>query len=181
FCFGNVMLLSFPAYFGLSEQDRNYGDAFGLISILFCIPSVFYAGKDYFFDAWRNLKNKELSLDFPLALGIAVFFIRTVYEWVFSTGIGFADSLTGLVFFLLIGKFVQSKTYHHLSFERDYRSFFPVAVDVMDEDGTTKPVALERIKEGDRISVKNQEIIPADAILLKGNALIDFSFVTGES
>jgi Cu+-exporting ATPase len=181
FCFGNVMLLSFPAYFGLSEQDRNYGDAFGLISIIFCIPSVFYAGKDYFFDAWRNLKNKELSLDFPLALGIAVFFIRTVYEWVFSTGIGFADSLTGLVFFLLIGKFVQSKTYHHLSFERDYRSFFPVAVQVIQDNNDEIAVPLEKLKEGDRIVIRNQEIIPADAILLKGEALMDFSFVTGES
>jgi Cu+-exporting ATPase len=181
FCFGNVMLLSFPAYFGIAASEKHFGEFFSLLSLLFCIPAVFYSGLDYFKRAFYSLKQGVLNIDFPLALGIAVLLIRTLADYSFGLGEGFADTLTGLVFFLLIGKFVQQKTYHHLSFERDYRSFFPVAVDVIDENGETKPVALESIKEGDRISVKNQEIIPADAILLNGNGLIDFSFVTGES
>ncbi|HET8829852.1 MAG TPA: heavy metal translocating P-type ATPase metal-binding domain-containing protein, partial [Pelobium sp.] len=181
FCFGNVMILSFPAYFGISTPDKHFGEFFSVLNLLFCIPVVFYSGLDYFKRAYYSLKQGVLNIDFPLALGIAVLFLRSLGDYSFGAGEGFADTLTGLVFFLLIGKFVQQKTYHHLSFERDYRSFFPVAVDVMGENGTTKPVALERIKEGNRISVKNQEIIPADAILLNGNALIDFSFVTGES
>lgn len=181
FCFGNVMLLSFPAYFGLSVGDAHFGQFFSLLSLLFCIPAVAYSGIDYFKRALYSLQQGVLNIDFPLALGIAVLFLRTLAEYSLSLGEGFADSLTGLIFFLLIGKFVQQKTYHHLSFERDYRSFFPVAVDVITEDGKIAPVALEHIKEGDRILVKNLEIIPADAMLLKGNALIDFSFVTGES
>nr|WP_294894146.1 heavy metal translocating P-type ATPase metal-binding domain-containing protein [uncultured Pedobacter sp.] len=181
FCFGNVMLLSFPSYFGITNSEKHFGEFFSLLNLLFCIPSVFYAGSDYFKRAFYSLKQGVLNIDFPLALGIGVLLIRTVTDYTFSLGEGFADTLTGLVFFLLIGKFVQQKTYHHLSFERDYRSFFPVAVDVINEIGETIPVALENIKAGDRISVKNQEIIPADAILLSGNALVDFSFVTGES
>lgn len=181
FCFGNVMLLSFPAYFGLPASDKHFGGFFSLLSLLFCIPAVFFSGLDYFKRAFYSLKQGVLNIDFPLALGIAVLFLRSIADYAFNAGEGFADSLTGLVFFLLIGKLVQQKTYHHLSFERDYRSFFPVAVDVIYASGKTQPVALENIKEGDRISVKNQEIIPADAILLNGNALIDFSFVTGES
>ncbi|QEK51256.1 HAD-IC family P-type ATPase [Pedobacter aquae] len=181
FCFGNVMLLSFPAYFGLSETEAKFGEFFSLLNILFCIPAFFYSGKDYFVNAWQNLKVGVLNIDFPLALGIFVLFVRTIVEYVFHTGHGFADTLTGLVFFLLIGRFMQQKTYYHLSFERDYRSFFPVAVQVLNEDGSEKSVALEKLAQGDRILIKNQEIIPADAILLKGDALIDFSFVTGES
>ncbi|MFC5283919.1 heavy metal translocating P-type ATPase [Pedobacter alpinus] len=181
FCFGNVMLFSFPAYFGISVGDAHYGRFFSLLGLLFCIPAAAYAGIDYFKRAFYSLKQGVLNIDFPLALGIAVLFLRTLSDYVFDLGEGFADSLTGLVFFLLIGKFVQQKTYHHLSFERDYRSFFPVAVDVIAEDGKISPIALEHIKEGDRIVVKNQEIIPADAMLLNGNALIDFSFVTGEA
>ncbi|MBU1372480.1 MAG: heavy metal translocating P-type ATPase metal-binding domain-containing protein [Bacteroidetes bacterium] len=181
FCFGNAMLLSFPAYFGLSLQERDFGRFFSLLSLLFCIPSVFYSGSDYFKQAYKSLKKGVLNIDFPLALGISVLFLRTIFDYAFYLGDGFADSLTGLIFFLLIGKFVQQKTYHHISFERDYRSFFPVAVDMIQTDGITKPVALEQLKEGDRILVKNEEIIPADAILLRGNALIDFSFVTGEA
>ena len=181
FCFGNVMLLSFPAYFGLSAAEKSYGDFFSLLIIFFCLPVIFYAGVDYFKQSYINLKKGILTIDFPLALAIAVLFLRTLSAYIFDLGEGFGDSLTGLVFFLLTGKLVQQKTYHHLSFERNYRSFFPVSVQTLDEKGNEKPLALDKIKCGDRILVKNQEIIPADAILLKGDALIDFSFVTGEA
>lgn len=180
FCFGNVMLLSFPEYFGLSAFEQTFQHFFGWLNVLFGIPVVFYSGWGYFVSAWQNLRNKVLNIDFPLALGIAVLFLRTVAEVYSHAGAGFADTLCGLVFFLLIGKFVQQKTYHHISFERDYRSFFPVAVQVVKE-GVEIPIPLSQLQVGHRMVIRNSEIIPADAILLKGEALVDFSFVTGES
>ncbi|MDP9080244.1 MAG: heavy metal translocating P-type ATPase metal-binding domain-containing protein [Bacteroidota bacterium] len=180
FCFGNVMLLSFPEYFGMAAAERSFKYFFGLLNILFILPVVFYSGSGYFISAWQNLRNKVLNIDFPLALGIAVLFIRSVAEIITRSGAGFADTLCGLVFFLLIGKFVQKKTYHHISFERDYRSFFPVAVQII-EDSTERPVPLSQLQTGHRIVIRHNEIIPADAILLKGEALVDFSFVTGEA
>ena len=180
FCFGNVMLLSFPEYFGLSVYEQTFKHFFGWINILFALPVVFYSGRDYFVSAWQNLRNKVLNIDFPLALGIAVLFGRTVIEVITETGSGFTDTLCGLVFFLLVGKFVQKKTYHHISFERDYRSFFPVAVQVV-EDDIERPVPLSQLTTGQRMVIRYNEIIPADAILLKGEALVDFSFVTGEA
>ena len=180
FCLGNVMLLSFPEYFGLAEFEQQFKSFFGWLNLLFALPVVFYSGRDYFISAWKNLRNKVLNLDFPLALGIAVMFIRSFYEIVSGTGAGFVDTLCGLVFFLLIGKWVQQRTYHHLSFERDYRSYFPVAVTLI-IDGMEKPVPMDELKVGDRILIRNNEVIPADTILMKGDALIDFSFVTGES
>ena len=180
FCFGNVMLISFPEYFGISVNDMGFKHFFGWLNILFSLPVVFYSGRGYFVSAWQNLRNKVLNIDFPLALGIAVLFGRTVMEITTRSGAGFADTLCGLVFFLLVGKFVQKKTYHHISFERDYRSFFPVAVQVI-ENGVEKPVPLSQLRIGQRINIRHNEIIPADAILLKGDALVDFSFVTGES
>jgi P-type Cu+ transporter len=180
FCFGNVMLLSFPEYFGLSIFEESFKQFFGWLNILFSLPIVLYSGRGYFVSAWQNLRNRVLNIDFPLALGIAVLFIRTVAEVLTHTGAGFADTLCGLVFFLLVGKFVQKKTYHHLSFERDYRSFFPVAVNVI-ENAREKPIPLAQLNIGHRIVIRNNEIIPADAILLKGDGLVDFSFVTGEA
>jgi len=180
FCFGNVMLLSFPDYFGLSQLESGYSRFFGLLNLAFCVPAVFYGGKDYFFSAWNHLRAGRLNLDFPLALGIAVMFIRTAYEVLLQTGAGFADTLCGLVFFLLVGRWMQQRTFHHISFERDYRSYFPVAVTRIEGQGE-RPVPLAELKQGDRIRVRCQEIIPADAILLKGEGEIDFSFVTGES
>ncbi|WP_316789053.1 heavy metal translocating P-type ATPase [Pedobacter frigoris] len=180
FCFGNVMLLSFPDYFGLSRMENEFRTFFGWLNIAFCIPVTFYSGRDYFISAYTNLKNKVLNLDFPLALGITVMFMRTLAEIITGTGAGFADTLCGLIFFLLIGKWMQQRTYHHLSFERDYRSYFPVAVTII-KNGETSSLPLGELKQGHRILIRSNEIIPADAILLKGEAEIDFSFVTGES
>lgn len=180
FCFGNVMLLSFPDYFGIGDLEREFSTFFGWLNLAFSLPIVFYSGRDYFTSAWTNLRNGILNLDFPLALGIAVMFIRSIYEITTGTGMGFVDTLCGLVFFLLIGKWMQHHTYHHLSFERDYRSYFPVAVTQL-KDGKEKPLPLNELELGHRILIRSNEIIPADAILLKGEAEIDFSFVTGES
>ncbi|MBS1520265.1 MAG: heavy metal translocating P-type ATPase metal-binding domain-containing protein [Bacteroidetes bacterium] len=180
FCFGNVMLLSFPEYLGISVYEQSFRQFFGWLNLAFCLPVLLYSSTGYFKSAWTNLKNKVLNIDFPLALGIAVLFVRTAVEILTHTGAGFADTMCGLVFFLLVGKFVQCKTYYHLSFERDYRSFFPVAVQVI-EGETERPVPLSNIQVGQRILIRNNEIIPADAILLKGDARVDFSFVTGES
>ncbi len=180
FCFGNVMLLSFPEYLGISAFEQSFRSFFGLVNVILCLPVVFYSGRGYFTSAWQNLRNKVLNIDFPLALGIAVLFIRSVVEVFTRSGAGFADTLCGLVFFLLIGKFVQKKTYHHISFERDYRSFFPVAVQIIENDAE-KPIPLSQLHVNHRMVIRHNEIIPADAILLKGTALVDFSFVTGES
>jgi Cu+-exporting ATPase len=180
FCFGNTMLLSFPEYFGLSSFEQEFKYFFGLLNLAFSVPVVFYCGRDYFISAYISLKKRILNLDFPLALGIAVMFVRSIAEVLTKTGAGFVDTLCGLVFFLLIGKWMQQHTYHHLSFERDYRSYFPVAVTTIN-NGIEKPLPLNQLKKGDRILIRNEEIIPADAILLKGSATLDFSFVTGES
>ncbi|WKK59225.1 heavy metal translocating P-type ATPase metal-binding domain-containing protein [Sphingobacterium sp. BN32] len=180
FCFGNSMMISFPEYFGMAEFERQYTNFFGYMNLAFGLPVLLFSASDYFKSAWYSLKQKRLNLDVPLALGIFVLFFRSAFEIISQTGAGFMDTLCSLVFFILIGKWVQQRTYYHISFERDYRSYFPVAVTVI-ENEINKPTQIADLKVGDRIMVRNNEIIPADAILLKGNAAVDFSFVTGES
>lgn len=180
FCFGNSMMISFPEYFGIGTFEKDYAQLFGWINLMFALPVMFYSGSDYFVSSLNSLKQRRLNLDVPLALGILVLFVRSAWEILNGTGAGFSDTLCGLIFFLLVGRWVQQKTYHHLSFERDYRSYFPVAVTKIDE-GQEKTVALADLQVGDRILIRNNEIVPADALLLKGQACIDFSFVTGES
>lgn len=180
FCFGNVMMLSFPEYLGISKYENKYAAFFGYINLAIAFPAMLYSGRDYFISAWKSLRQKQLNLDVPLALGIFVLFLRSAIEILTETGAGFSDTLCGLIFFLLIGKWIQERTFYHLSFERDYRSYFPVAVTKI-TGIEEKPTQISDLEVGDRIMIRNNEIIPADAILLKGDASIDFSFVTGES
>ena len=181
FCFGNIMLISFPEYFGLDTFTKgSFSKLFGYINLILSLPVFFFSAQDYFKTAWGGIKNKIISIDVPLALGILVMFTRSAYEVISGQGIGWFDTHGGLVFFLLIGKWFQQKTFDTLSFERDYKSYFPVAVTVIkDDDEITVPVTALAI--GDRIKIRNNELIPADAILLNGDADVDFSFVTGES
>ncbi|MBS3739350.1 MAG: heavy metal translocating P-type ATPase metal-binding domain-containing protein, partial [Psychroflexus sp.] len=105
FAFGNVMFLSFPEYFEVSEFWLDqYKPVFRWLMFAFSLPVVFYAAQDYFKSAFSILKTKQLNIDIPIALGIATLFIRSTVEISFSLGSGFFDSLTGLVFFLLLGK-----------------------------------------------------------------------------
>ncbi len=147
----------------------------------FSLPVVFYSGRDYFISAYKGLRSQLLNIDVPIALGIFTLFVRSTVDIAFDYGSGFFDSLTGLVFFLLLGKFFQQKTYSFLSFERDYKSYFPIAVTRMTLEGKEESVQVNDIKRGDRLLIRNEELIPVDGILITGNAHIDYSFVTGES
>jgi Cu+-exporting ATPase len=182
FAFGNVMFLSFPEYF---EVDgfwiEEYKNIFRWLMFFFSLPVVFYAGKDYFISAYKGLRSKILNIDVPIALGITVLFLRSSVEIIFDLGTGFFDSLTGLVFFLLLGKFFQQKTYNFLSFERDYKSYFPIAVTRIVSNNKEENVPIYDVEKGDKLLIRNQELIPVDGILINGNAKIDYSFVTGEA
>jgi Cu+-exporting ATPase len=181
FCFGNIMLLSFPEYFEADEfWLEKYKHLFRWLMFAMALPVVFYSAKNYFISAYKGLSHKILNIDVPIALGIAVLFIRSTIEIAFDIGTGFFDSLAGLVFFLLLGKFFQQKTYNFLSFERDYKSYFPIAVTKL-ADGIEMNIPVKDIEKGDRLLIRNQELIPVDGILINGNAAIDYSFVTGES
>ena len=178
FSFGNIMLLSLPEYFGLAES--TFREVFGYLNILLILPVVFYSGRDYLKSAWEGVKQRHLNIDVPISLGILTLFSRSVFEILTHTGAGYLDSLAGLIFFLLIGKWFQQATYHQLSFERDYKSYFPIAATVI-KNGIETSVALSQLKIGDQIVLRHDELIPTDGLLLKGTARIDYSFVTGES
>jgi Cu+-exporting ATPase len=181
FCFGNIMLLSFPEYFATDEfWLEKYKHLFRWLMFAMAVPVVFYSAKNYFISAYKGLSHKILNIDVPIALGISVLFVRSSFEIFLNIGSGFFDSLSGLVFFLLLGKFFQQKTYNFLSFERDYKSYFPIAVTKI-ADGIEKNIPVKDIEKGDRLLIRNQELIPVDGILINGNAAIDYSFVTGES
>ncbi|HEX8548595.1 MAG TPA: heavy metal translocating P-type ATPase metal-binding domain-containing protein [Cytophagaceae bacterium] len=181
FCFGNIMMLSLPDY--LSKVDPFQGEIkslFTYLSLLLALPVFFYSASNYFTSAYNATKNKVINIDLPIALGLLAAFLQSTIEILSGKGTGYMDSLTGLVFFLLIGKWYQNKTYEALSFDRDYKSYFPLTATRIENEVSTF-VQLNELRAGDIIQIKNQEIIPADGILIEGDANIDYSFVTGES
>ncbi|MBI3880540.1 MAG: heavy metal translocating P-type ATPase metal-binding domain-containing protein [Verrucomicrobia bacterium] len=181
FAFGNAMLFSIATYLGL---DVFSGPAFqklvGFISLALAVPVVIYSAADYHRSAWVSLRQKLLNIDVPIAAGVIAIFAQSTFEVVSGRGAGYFDSLCGLIFFLLCGKLFQQKTYERLAFDRDYKSFFPLSV-TRKQGRAEESVSLAQLAVGDHLLLRNGELIPADARLVAGPAVIDYSFVTGES
>lgn len=180
FVFGNVMLYSLPEYFNGEPIGDSIGQFLYYLTYVMTIPLVFYSGSDYLISAFKNLRQGIINIDLPIAIGILTLFAVTSVEVLSGNGPGYSDSLSGFLFFLLIGKWYQSKTYQALSFDRNYKSYFPVAVTKITPHGEDS-ILLEEISIDDELLIHSKELIPADSIISKGTALIDYSFVTGES
>ena len=182
FCFANIMMLSFPEYFGLNNiEEKGLRTYFSYINLFLALPVFFYCASDFFISSWKSLRQRILNIDAPIALAIVITFSRSIYEIVSGTGAGYLDSMSGIVFFMLVGRFFQDRTYQTLSFDRDYTSYFPLDVTIINDNEDEQQIPISKLKVGQRIKIHNGEIIPADAILFLGKAHIDYSFVTGES
>jgi len=180
FCFANIMLMSFPEYLGIDSKEKNLLFLFRYANLFLSLPVFFYSASEFYISAWKSLKHRFLNIDAPIVLAVLVTFGRSVYEVLSGSGGGYFDSMSGIVFFMLAGRVLQDKTYRQLSFERDYTSYFPIAVTRVKEQ-LHQPVTLPEIKLNDTLLIHNEELVPADGILTRGKALIDYSFVTGES
>ncbi len=181
FCFANIMILSFPEYLGLSQsKNKELMGYFRWISLLASLP-VFYISLNTFFrKAWVGIQNKILNIDFPIALAILITFSRSLYEVYTGVGSGYLDSMSGIVFFMLLGRYVQDKTNNSLNFERNFTSYFPLYASIIKDNQLTS-IPVSSIKPDDRLVLKYGELIPVDGILSMGQAKIDYSYITGES
>lgn len=180
FCFLNVMLFSFPEYLAGQEVPAHFRRFFSIINLLLSLPVLVYAGSDWFRLAAVALRRGLLTMDVPIAVGLLVLFARSAFDVVSHSGPGYWDSLCGFVFFLLLGQWCQQKSFARLSFERDYKAYFPLSVLRETADGE-KMVPIDALRAGDIIVVRNQELIPADSQVLNEQVAVDYSFVTGES
>lgn len=181
FAFGNIMLFSLPTYLGFdSFSGPAFKLLFGWLSLALAVPVLAFSAGDYWKSAAVSLRRRVLTLDVPIALGLAALSAQSAFEIISHRGDGYLDSMSGLVFFLLCGRVFQQKTHERMAFDRDYKCFFPLSAMRQTANGE-QSVAISNLRVGDRLVVRHGELIPADARLVSGAALIDYSFVTGES
>ena len=182
FCFANIMMLSFPEYFHITDEgDHELQTFFSYLNLAISLPILIYSGGEFFVSAWQSLKAKYLNIDVPLVLSILITFVRSVYEIVSGTGAGYLDSMSGIIFFMLVGRYFQEKTHHALQFDRNYKSFFPISIMLKKAKDVEESIPLTNLKVSDVMVIHSQELVPADSKLLSDEAHIDYSFVTGES
>lgn len=178
FCFGNIMLLSFPEYLG-DDPGLMWNKFFSMLSIFLSIPIVLYSAQPFYNGVYSALKAKKVSVDLLIVLGILALLGRSMFE-IFHLGQGgYLDSLAGLIFFLLIGKWFQARVFSELSFEKENASYLPLAV-LRKKEGEFKMTPIKEVHKGDEIRLRNGEVIPFKCVLKSTEATIDNSFITGE-
>jgi Cu+-exporting ATPase len=179
FVSANSMMLNLSHYYGLEAGD-SVGRLNGWVNFGLAIPVLLYSASDYFRQSWLGLRRRALTLDVPIALGALALFAQSAYDVITATGEGYFDSFTGLIFLLLCGRWFQQRSFDALSFDRDYRSYFPLAVRRREPTGD-RSIPISDLRVGDHMVVRHQEIVPADSRLISPEAHLDYSFVTGEA
>jgi Cu+-exporting ATPase len=180
FAFGSVMLWTFPEYLGLDESFESFRNFSAYLSLGISIPVLLFSARSYLVSAYHAVRTQQLNLDIPIALGILVLFFKSAVTVLQGEGSGYIDSFTGFVFFLMIGKWFQSRTYKTMSFDNDPKAYFPLGVHRINQ-GKEEIVKISEVKEHDQLHIFNEEIIPCDGTLTSEKAVIDTSFITGES
>ncbi|BAM99523.1 heavy metal translocating P-type ATPase [Blattabacterium cuenoti] len=185
FCFGNIMLLAIPEYVGALKEDiwfMTHRNFFRYLMVILSLPVVVFSFTDHIKYAVLGLKKHVLNMNVPISIGILVLFLWSCYEVFFDLGSGYFDSLSSFSLFLLISKIFQIHTHNKiLSFDKNYKSFYPALITKIHSHKKEEKILLSSLKKGDLILIRNEEIVPADSILMKGNAILDNSFITGES
>lgn len=181
-CFVGIMMLSLPEYVsGGKLFSASLQKFFPWANFLLALPAVFISSQVFFTSAIKALYKKHVNTDTPIAIAILVTFIFSVYQLILKEANAYFDSLCGLIFFMLLGRWIQERTYKLIQHERNFVSFFPIAFTKIGKDKKHENIALKEIKFADEIIIYPNDIIPVDGIITAGDAEIDYSFVTGES
>ena len=179
FAFGNVMMMSLADYVGgAAFLESGFVAGFKVWSMVLAIPVVAYSAAPFFRRAWAGIRRGRLNLDLPVALGIVTLATQSLT----MEGLGYFDSLTGLVFFLLLGQWYQAMSHTRLLREKGLEEWLPLHVTHVAKTGRTKLVPLAELSPGMRILMHHGEVIPADGVLSgTRDAILDRAFLSGES
>ena len=175
---GNIMIYSVSLYAGASQQ---MGQIFNVLTVLLALPVFTYSAWPFYQSAWTAIKNRTLSIDVPIALSLLMGFGMGIWGFVHRFEENYFDSLTALVFLLLLSRYFLRKIQDQGLSAKDLHYFYQNESVLRHSDNGPEEISTRYIKVGDIIQVRRDEILPADGVVLKGDSYINNSLLTGES
>lgn len=164
-------------FISVEEEFMVY---FKWISLLLSTPIMIYSAQPFYVNAWRSLKQGHLSMDVSVSLALIGAFVASMWATVFNTGEVYYDSITMFVFFLLLGRFLELRARRKASeSSSNLARLVPIMATRIDEEGEHE-VAAKTLKIGDRVRVLAGATLPADGIIVRGEASLNESMLTGE-
>lgn len=179
---GNAMLLAFALYAGAYDgMEPAYASLLRWASALVGLASVAWPGSVFFRGAWAALRTRTAHLDVPIALGLGVGTISGLINTIAARGEIFFDSLTMLVFLLLVARWIQSYQQRRALHAVELLTSLTPTRARRVREGRIEDVAIESLGPGDVVEVRAQESVPVDGRVVDGDSLMDQSLLTGEA
>jgi P-type Cu2+ transporter len=181
-CAGNVMTLAFALYGGMfTGIEAEYSQLFRLWSMGFGLIALLWPGSLFFRGAWAALRTRTAHLDLPIAIGLGAGGLAGTINVIRGTGEIYFDSLTTLIFLLLVGRWIQRRQQRWAGDAVELLfSLTPTSARRVTDEGVTE-VPLEAIAPEDVVEVRAGDSIPTDGQVLEGRSAVDQSLLTGES
>jgi len=183
FAAANIMLLSVSVWAGLAQDMQPTTRAMmHWLSALIALPAVAYAGMPFFESAADALRARALNMDVPISLAVLLATGMSVAETMRGADHAYFDSAVALLFFLLIGRFLEQRARGRArSAAAQLVALDAVAVTVEDADGRRRVVQPAAVEPGMRVLVAAGARVPVDGRIVVGVSDIDASLITGES
>lgn len=166
------------AHYGIEGRIEQF---LRLISLLVCLPIVFYSARPFYAGAYRGIRARSPGMDLPVAIAITAAFSASVYATLVNAGDIYFDSVAMFVLFLSATRYLEMRARHR---SEDYTQalarLLPETVTRV-HDGVPEIVALDKLRVGDVVLIRPGDVIPADGLVLSGDLAIDESLLTGES
>ena len=178
-----VMMYVFGVYFARPDaMDPAIASYLRNVGMLITTPVLLYSGAPFLLGALQNIRQRTLGMDVPVALALCLAYGASVFNTVRGEGQTYFDSVTMFIFFLSAGRYVEMVVRQRsLSMSEAVSRSLPAYATRVKVDGSTERIPVGGILRGDRLSIPKGGVIPVDASLAEGNALVDESLVTGES
>lgn len=182
-----AIILSLPVVvIGMFFMDMPYADP---IMWFFSTPVLFWLGKDFFANAWKQAKHRSANMDTLVALSTGIAYVFSVFNMFFADfweqrGLEahvYFEAAAVIIAFILLGKLLEEKAKGNTSSAiKKLMGLQPKTVIVVEKDGTERQKAIEDVNEGEVILVKPGEKIAVDGRVTSGSSYVDESMLSGE-
>jgi Cu2+-exporting ATPase len=179
-------MMYLTALYGASDIDASMTQLMRIAGMVIVTPVLFYSGAPFLSGAWRDVRNRRLGMDVPVAFALLLAWLPSVFNTLRASGEVYFDSVGMFVFFLSAGRFVEMNIRHRsLSSAEALARSLPAEVTRIDADGSRRRVKADELVPGDRFSVPKGAVIAVDSNLCAqtaaDGALLDESLITGEA
>ncbi len=174
-CAGNIMLFSIPIYSGSLGELLIL---FKALNLLLFLPIVTYSALPFYKGAWTSLKIKKIHIDLPITIALLSGFVFSVYNLIAGSDQFYFDSTASFLFLILIARFFVKKTQQKFLTPQSLKSHIKNETYVVNSNLAQPP---ENLNMNDVVTINHGQIIPVDGQLMSDYALIDTSYMSGES